>query len=186
MSVEKITKDAAKKMEASLGSLRTEFGKVRSGRAHAGLFDQIQVDYYGTVTPLNQIANISVLDAQTLSVSPWDKQLVPIVDKTIRDSDLGLNPAVNGDTVRVPMPVLTEERRKELVKVVKAHAENCKIAIRNIRRDANTQLKTLMKAKTISEDEERDASESVQGLTDQSVLEVDKIFATKEADLLSV
>ncbi len=186
MSIKQIQDETAQKMTSSLSLLKTELSKVRSGRAHAGLFDQISIDYYGSNTPLNQVANVSVLDAQTLNVSPWDKQLVAIVDKAIRDADLGLNPSVNGDSIRVPMPVLTEERRKELVKVVKSHTENSKIAIRNIRRDANSQLKDMMKSKAISEDDERRASQQVQMLTDNSIVEADKIFSVKEADLLSV
>ena len=186
MSIKQVQDDAREKMHSSLNSLKNELSKVRSGRAHAGLFDQIQIDYYGTMTPLSQVATVSVLDSQTLSVTPWDKKLVAVVDKAVRESDLGLNPAVNGDAIRVPMPPLTEERRRELVKVVKSHTESCKISIRNIRRDANNRLKDLLKGKTISEDDERRAASSVQELTNLNISEAEKIFSVKETDLLSV
>ncbi len=186
MSIKQVQDEAREKMHSSLNSLKNELSKIRSGRAHAGLFDQIQIDYYGTMTPLSQVANVSVLDSQTLSVTPWDKKLVAIVDKAIREADLGLNPAVNGDAIRVPMPPLTEERRRELVKVVKSHTESCKISIRNIRRDANNRLKDLLKGKIISEDDERRAASSVQELTNLNISEAEKIFSGKETDLLSV
>ena len=179
MSIKQVQDDAREKMHSSLNSLKNELSKVRSGRAHAGLFDQIQIDYYGTMTPLSQVATVSVLDSQTLSVTPWDKKLVAVVDKAVRESDLGLNPAVNGDAIRVPMPPLTEERRRELVKVVKSHTESCKISIRNIRRDANNRLKDLLKGKTISEDDERRAASSVQELTNLNISEAEKIFSVK-------
>ena len=186
MSIKQVQDEAREKMHSSLNSLKNELSKVRSGRAHAGLFDQIQIDYYGTMTPLSQVANVSVLDSQTLIVTPWDKKLVAVVDKAVREADLGLNPAVNGDAIRVPMPPLTEERRRELVKVVKSHTESCKISIRNVRRDANNRLKDLLKGKNISEDDERRAASSVQELTNLTISEAEKIFSAKEADLLSV
>ena len=186
MKLKKIQEEAREKMQSSLSALKGELGKVRSGRAHAGLFDQIIVDYYGNDTPINQIASVSVIDAQTLSVSPWEKDMVIKVDKAIRESDLGLNPAVNGDVIRVPMPALTEERRRELVRVVKNQTENTKIAIRNIRRDANQRLKDLMKDKEISEDDERRGVQMIQEITDKSIVESEKIFLSKETDLLSV
>lgn len=186
MSIKQVQDEAREKMHSSLNSLKNELSKVRSGRAHAGLFDQIQIDYYGTMTPLSQVANVSVLDSQTLIVTPWDKKLVAVVDKAVREADLGLNPAVNGDAIRVPMPPLTEERRRELVKVVKSHTESCKISIRNVRRDANNRLKDLLKGKNISEDDERRAASSVQELTNLTISEAEKIFSAKETDLLSV
>lgn len=181
-----IKKSAEDKMKKSLEALKADFGKVRTGRAHAGILDHVKVDYYGTDMPINQVANISVMDAHTLGVQPWEKPMVAKVEKAIRDSDLGLNPASMGDIIRVPMPPLTEERRKELVKLVKSEAENGKVAIRNIRRDALTHVKDLVKSKDASEDDERRAQDDIQKLTDKYIAEVDKATADKEKDLMAV
>lgn len=174
------------KMKKSLESLQADLGKIRTGRAHTGILDHVQVDYYGSMMPINQVANITLLDARTIGVQPWEKPLVAKVEKAIRDSDLGLNPASQGDVIRVPMPALTEERRKDLIKVVKHEGENAKIALRNLRRDANTHLKEALKKKEVSEDDERRAQDEIQKLTDRYVLEVDKLLADKEKDLMAV
>ncbi len=184
--VAKVKRTADQKMGKTVETLNADLQKVRTGRAHTGILDHLQVDYYGNPTPLNQVANVSVLDARTLGVAPWEKNMVSVVEKAIRDSDLGLNPAAVGDVVRVPMPPLTEERRKDLIKVVKREAENARVAVRNIRRDANHELKELLKAKTISEDDERRAQDEVQKMTDRHVAEIDKALADKEADLMAV
>jgi len=186
MTLSEVKKSADQKMHKSLEALKADLGKVRTGRAHTGLLDHIHVDYYGTPTPLNQVANVSVLDPRTLGVQPWDKKMAQVIEKAIRDSGLGLNPATVGDVVRVPMPPLTEERRKELIKVVRHEAENARVAVRNVRRDAIHQLKEMLKAKTISEDEERRAQDEIQKLTDRYVAEVDKALAAKEQDLMAV
>jgi len=186
MNIADIRKNADQKMHKSLEALKTDLGKIRTGRAHAGILDHVIVDYYGTPTPVPQLANVSVIDARTLGVTPWDKKMIGPVDKAIRDSDLGLNPQPQGDVVRVPMPPLTEQRRKELIKLVKSEGENAKIAIRNLRRDANTALKDLLKAKTVSEDEERRAQDEVQKITNRYIAEVDKVLSAKEADLMSI
>ena len=174
------------KMKKSLESLQADLGKIRTGRAHTGILDHVQVDYYGSMMPINQVANITLLDARTIGVQPWEKPLVAKVEKAIRDSDLGLNPASQGDVIRVPMPALTEERRKDLIKVVKHEGENANIALRNLRRDANTHLKEALKKKEVSEDDERRAQDEIQKLTDRYVLEVDKLLADKEKDLMAV
>ncbi|MEW6678698.1 MAG: ribosome recycling factor [Pseudomonadota bacterium] len=181
-----IKKSAEDKMKKSLEALKVDFGKVRTGRAHAGILDHVKVDYYGSDMPINQVANISVLDAHTLGVQPWEKPMVAKVEKAIRDSDLGLNPASMGDIIRVPMPPLTEERRKELVKLVRGEAENGKVAVRNIRRDALTHVKELVKNKEASEDDERRAQDDIQKLTDKYIAEIDKATADKEKDLMAV
>ena len=181
-----IKKSAEEKMRKSLEALKTDFHKVRTGRAHAGILDHVKVDYYGTLMPINQVANISIIDAHTLGVQPWEKPMVAKVEKAIRDSDLGLNPASMGELIRVPMPPLTEERRKELVKLVRSEAENGKVAVRNIRRDAIAHLKDLVKSKESSEDEERRAQDEVQKMTDKYIAEIDKITAEKEKDLMAV
>ena len=186
MNIADIRKNTDQKMHKSLEALKTDLGKIRTGRAHAGILDHVMVDYYGTPTPIPQVANVSVIDARTLGVTPWDKKMIGPVDKAIRDSDLGLNPQPQGDVVRVPMPPLTEQRRKELIKVVKSEGENAKIAIRNLRRDANTVLMDLLKAKTVSEDEERRAQDEVQKITNRYIAEVDKVLSAKEADLMSI
>lgn len=181
-----LKKATEQKMQKSLEALKTDLSKVRTGRAHAGLLDHVHVDYYGSSVPVNQVANVTLLDARTIGVTPWEKKMIAVVEKAIRDSDLGLNPATMGDTVRVPMPALTEERRRDLIKVVRHEAENARVAIRNLRRDANHALKDAVKAKTISEDEERRAEEDVQKLTDRYISEIDKVLATKESDLMAV
>ncbi len=181
-----IKKTAEDKMKKSVEALRVEFTKVRTGRAHAGILDHVKVDYYGSLMPINQVANISIVDAHTLGVQPWEKNMSAKVEKAIRDSDLGLNPASMGDLVRVPIPPMTEERRKELVKVVKHEAEGGKVAVRNIRRDAIAHLKDLLKDKEIGEDDERRAQEEIQKMTDKYIAEMEKVLAEKEKDLMSV
>jgi len=181
-----IKKSAEQKMIKTLETLKADLGKVRTGRAHTGLLDHLMVDYYGTPTPINGVANVTLLDARTIGVTPWDKKMVAVVDKAIRESDLGLNPATMGETVRVPMPALTEERRRDLIKVVHKEAESARVAVRNIRREANNQLKDLLKQKKLAEDAERRAQDEVQKLTDRFVAEIDKALAAKEADLIAV
>ncbi len=185
-NIEELKKSVEQKMDKTLETLKADLHKVRTGRASTGLLDHLHVDYYGNPTPLNQVANVSVLDARTLGVAPWEKQMVQAVEKTIRDSDLGLNPATVGDVVRVPMPALTEERRKDLIKVVRREAETARVAVRNIRREANHSLKEKLKAKSISEDEEHRVQDDVQKRTDRHVAEIDKALAAKEADLMAV
>jgi ribosome recycling factor len=181
-----VKKTAEQKMHKSLEALKADLGKVRTGRAHTGILDHITVDYYGTLMPLNQVANLTLLDARTIGISPWEKKMGAVIEKSIRDSDLGLNPAAQGDLIRVPMPALTEERRRELIKVVKGEGEAAKVAVRNVRRDANHHLKELLKQKTVSEDDERRAQEDVQKLTDKFIAEIDKVLAVKETDLMAV
>ena len=181
-----VKKSAEQKMQKSLETLKADLGKVRTGRAHAGLLDHVKVDYYGTPTPINQVAGINLIDARTIGVSPYEKKMAAAVEKAIRASDLGLNPSAQGDLIRVPMPALTEERRRDLTKVVKAEAENARVAVRNVRRDALAHLKELQKTKSISEDEERRAQEEIQKLTDRFVGEIDKQLATKESELMAV
>jgi ribosome recycling factor len=184
--IPELKKTTEQKMLKTLDSLKVDFGKVRTGRAHTGILDHIQIDYYGSMVPLSQVANVTLIDARAIGVQPWEKKLLPVVEKAIRDSDLGLNPSAMGDVVRVPMPALTEERRKELIKVVRGEAENARIAVRNLRRDANNSLKDAVKAKTISEDDERRTQDEVQKLTDRYISEVDKLLAQKEQDLMAV
>src|ERR1700738_157995 len=179
-----VKKTAEQKMQKSVETLKTDLGKVRTGRAHTGLLDHIKVDYYGTMMPINQVANVTLADAHTIAVQPWEKKMVQVVEKAVRDSDLGLNPATSGDVIRVPMPALTEERRKELIKVVHREAESARVAVRNIRRDAITHLKDLLKAKSVAEDEERRAQDDIQKLTDRYIGEIDKVLHAKEADPL--
>ena len=186
MTIADVKKSADQKMHKTLDTLKADLGKIRTGRAHTGILDHIQVDYYGNPTPLNQVANVSLIDARTIGVTPWEKKMVAVIDKAIREADLGLNPATMGDTVRVPMPALTEERRRDLTKVVKGEAENARVAVRNIRRDANTALKELLKHKAVSEDDERRAQEDIQKLTDRYIAEIDKALAAKETDLMAV
>lgn len=181
-----IKKDAEKRMQKSIESLTTDLGKIRTGRANPGLLDHVMVDYYGNPSPLNQVASVSVSDSRTLTVTPWEKNLVPIIEKAILTSDLGLNPATSGNSIRVPMPALTEERRKELIKVVRSEGENGRVAIRNIRRDANNQLKEMVKQKEISEDDERKAGDAIQKITDKYVAEVDNMLSEKEKDLMEI
>ncbi len=181
-----IKKSAEEKMKKTFDALKSDLSKVRTGRAHTGLLDHIMVDYYGTPTPLSGVANVTLLDARTIGVSPWEKKLAGAIEKAIRDADLGLNPSTVGEVVRVPMPALTEERRRDLVKVVHKEAESGRVAIRNIRRDANTHLKDLLKQKKVAEDEERRAQDDVQKLTDRFIAEIDKALAVKEAELTAV
>jgi len=184
--IEDVHKDAKTRMDKSLDSLKHEFAKIRTGRAHTSLLDHITVEYYGSEMPLNQVANIGVEDARTLTVTPWEKPMVAKVEKAIISSDLGLNPATSGSVIRVPLPALTEERRKDLIRVVRHEAETGRVAIRNIRRDALHTLKELLKEKEISEDEERRAETEIQKLTDQHVARVDEMLGEKEQDLLAI
>jgi ribosome recycling factor len=181
-----VKKSAEQKMGKSVEALKVDLGKVRTGRAHTGLLDHIQVDYYGSMMPLAQVANVTLADARTIGVQPWEKKMIPVVEKAIRDSDLGLNPATSGDVIRIPMPALTEERRRELTKVVHKEAENARIAVRNIRRDANEHLKKLLKEKACSEDDERHAQQDIQKLTDRFIADIDKLLQAKEVDLMAV
>ncbi len=181
-----VKKSAEQKMQKSLEALKVDLSKVRSGRAHTGFLDHITIDYYGAATPLNQVANINLIDARTIGVVPWDKKMANAVEKAIRESDLGLNPMVVGETIRVPMPALTEERRRELIKVVKQEAEAVRVAMRNIRRDANAHLKELIKSKEISEDDERRGQDDIQKLTDRYITEIDKVLQVKETELMAV
>ena len=181
-----VKKAAEQKMGKSVEALKSDLGKVRTGRAHTGLLDHIHVDYYGSMMPLAQVANVTLADARTIAVQPWEKKMIPVVEKAIRDSDLGLNPATSGEQIRIPMPALTEERRRELTKVVHKDAENARVAVRNIRRDANEHLKKLLKDKQCSEDDERHAQVDVQKLTDRFIAEIDKIMHAKETDLMAV
>ncbi len=184
--IEDIKKDAKVRMQKSLEALSGNFNKIRTGRAHPSILDSIMVDYYGTDTPLSQVANISVLDARTLSISPWEKQLTPVIEKAILKSDLGLNPATSGDLIRLPMPALTEETRKNYIKQAKSESENAKISIRNIRRDSLADVKDLLKEKEIGEDDERRAQDEIQKITDKFVADVDAAFAVKEKDLMEI
>ena len=181
-----VKKTAEQKMRKTVEALKTDLAKVRTGRAHTGLLDHIMVDYYGTATPIPQVGNVTLLDARTIVVNPWDKKLAPAIEKAIRDSDLGLNPAAMGESVRVPMPALTEERRKDLIKVVRHEGENARVAVRNVRRDAIHHLKELLKQKKVAEDEERRAQDEIQKLTDRSIADIDKLLQQKETDLMAV
>lgn len=185
-SIDSIIKDAQTRMKKSLDAFLVELEKIRTGRANVSLLDHVQVDYYGSKTPLSQVANVTVVDARTLGVKPWEKNMVPVVEKAIRESDLGLNPATSSDLIRVPIPPLTEERRRELGKVVRGEGEQGKIAVRNIRRDSNTHLKTLLKDKAITEDEDKRAEAEVQKLTDRYIADIDKLVEQKEKDLLEI
>ncbi len=181
-----VKKSAETKMQKSLESFKNQLTKIRTGRAHTGLLDQVSVDYYGSPTPISQVANVTLIDARTIGVQAWEKNMAAKIEKAIRDSDLGLNPASTGDLIRVPMPALTEERRRDLTKVVKGEAEDARVAVRNIRRDANNDLKTLLKDKDITEDDERRAQDDIQKLTDKYIAEVDKAYAEKEKELMAV
>jgi ribosome recycling factor len=181
-----VKKTAEQKMAKSLDALKADLSKVRTGRAHTGLLDHIHVDYYGSMMPLAQVANVTLADARTIGVQPWEKKMIPVVEKAIRDSDLGLNPATSGDLIRIPMPALTEERRKELTKVVHKEAEAARIAVRNVRREANEHLKRLLKDKQCSEDDERHALVDLQKLTDRFIADIDKVMQAKEADLMAI
>jgi len=182
--IEDIIKDAAVRMTKSIDALKQSLGKVRTGRAHPSLLDHLRVDYYGSEVPISQVANVGVEDARTLTVTPWEKPMVQVIEKAILTSDLGLNPATAGTVIRIPMPPLTEETRRDLVKVVRHEGEAAKVAIRNIRRDANSDFKELLKDKEISEDEERRAQDEIQRLTDQRIGEVDKVLEKKESELM--
>ena len=184
--MEEIKKNTKNKMQNSLDALKNNLSKIRTGRAHTGVLDHITVDYYGSQTALNQVAGVTLGDATTINIQPYEKTMITVIEKAIRESDLGLNPAASGDLIRVPMPPLTEERRKDLIKVVKSEGENTKIAIRNVRRDANEALKKLTKDKEISEDDERRAQEEVQKMTDQYIIHVDQVIEAKEKDLLVI
>jgi ribosome recycling factor len=186
MNMAEIRKTTEQKMQKSVESLKHDLAKIRTGRAHTGLLDHIQVDYYGSMVPINQVGQVGLGDARTITVQPFEKKMVQVVEKAIRDSDLGLNPASHGDVIRVPMPALTEERRKELTKVVRHEGENARVAVRNLRRDAITHLKELLKKKEVAEDEERRAQDDVQKLTDRYVADIDKLIAEKEKEILTV
>ncbi|HSC96400.1 MAG TPA: ribosome recycling factor [Burkholderiales bacterium] len=184
--IPEIRKSAEQKMRKTVETLKTDLAKIRTGRAHPGILDHIKVDYYGTPSPIPQVSSVALIDAKTISVTPWDRKMAPAIEKAIRDSDLGLNPASVGETVRVPMPALTEERRKDLIKVVRHEGENARVAVRNVRRDAIHHLKDLVKQKKVSEDEERRAEDEMQKLTDRSIADIDKLLQQKESDLMAV
>jgi ribosome recycling factor len=186
MVIADLKKTTDQKMDKTIQAFKADLAKVRTGRAHTGLLDHIQVDYYGTPTPINQVAKITLLDARTIGVAPFEKKMIQAVDKAIRESDLGLNPAAQGDTIRVPMPPLTEERRKELIKVVKHEAENARVAVRNLRRDAIQHLKEALKKHEVSENDERRAQDEVQKMTDRHVAEIDRLLQEKEKELMAV
>jgi ribosome recycling factor len=186
MSIADIKKTTEQKMMRSVEALKGELQKIRTGRAHPGILDQVQVDYYGSLVPISQVANVSLLDARTISVQPWEKGMGAKIEKAIRESDLGLNPSSQGDLLRVPMPPLTEERRRELTKVVRHAGEEAKVAVRNLRRDANEHAKKLLKDKAIGEDEERRSLDEVQKLTDRVVAEIDRLVAAKESEVMAV
>lgn len=181
-----IKKTAEQKMQRALEVLKGDLGKVRTGRAHTGLLDHVMVEYYGSMVPIGQVGSVGLADARTITVQVWEKPMLAKIEKAIRDSDLGLNPSNSGDMIRVPMPALTEERRRDLIKVVRGEGENAKVSVRNVRRDANDQLKKLLKDKEISEDDERRAQDEIQKLTDKFVAEVDKALQTKETDLMAI
>ena len=186
MTSQEIISQAEQRMQKSIESFRHEMSRLRTGRAHPSLLEHIRVDYYGNETPLSQVANITVQDARTLTISPWEKNMIPVIEKAIMTSDLGLNPATSGQLIRVPLPPLTEERRKELVKVLRAESESARVGVRNARRDANTALKESLKNRELTEDEERRLSERIQKITDRFIQEVDSLLVAKEADLMAV
>jgi len=186
MTIADIRKTAEAKMAKSIESMKSDLQKIRTGRAHPGILDQVQVDYYGSMVPISQVANVSLQDARTISVQPWEKGMAQKIEKAIRESELGLNPASQGDLIRVPMPALTEERRRDLGKVVRHIGEDAKIAVRNLRREANEGLKKLLKDKAVAEDEERRAQDDVQKLTDRVIIEIDKLVHGKEAEIMAV
>jgi ribosome recycling factor len=185
-SIPEIRKNAEHKMQQSIEALKTSLSKVRTGRANPQLLDTVHVEYYGSMLPLSQVANLSLLDARTIGVAPWEKGMGAKIEKAIRESDLGLNPASQGDLIRVPMPPMTEERRKELTKVVRGEGENTKVAVRNLRRDANEHVKRLLKDKLVSEDDDRRAQDDIQKLTDRMIAEVDRVVSSKEQDIMAV
>lgn len=186
MSIADIKTTAEQKMNKTVETLKNDLGKVRTGRAHPGIVDHVMVDYYGTMMPINQVANVTLADGRTISIQPWEKKMVGPVEKAIRDSDLGVNPATHGDVIRIPMPPLTEERRRDLTKIVRHEAEDARVATRNVRRDANDHLKRLLKDHGVSEDEERKAQDEVQKMTDRHIAEIDQMLLQKEADLMAV
>jgi ribosome recycling factor len=186
MTIADLKKNTEQKMQKSIDALKLNLAKIRTGRAHPGLLDHIMVDYYGAPTPINGVANVTLLDARTIGVQPWEKKMVAVIEKAIRESDLGLNPATQGDLIRVPTPALTEERRRELTKVVKGEGEDSKVAVRNLRRDANEQLKKMLKDKLITEDDDRRTQDDVQKLTDRYVADIDKLLAEKEKEIMTV
>jgi len=186
MNLGEIKKTTEQRMLKSIDALKIDLGKIRTGRAHTGILDHVMVDYYGNYVPISQVANVSLMDARTIVVSPWEKKLVGAIEKAIRESDLGLNPASQGDTIRVPMPPLTEERRRDLAKIVRGEGENARVAVRNLRRDANNALKDLLKKKMLPEDDERRAQDEIQKLTDKSIAEIDRMLSVKEAELMAV
>ncbi len=186
MSTADIRKTAEQKMARTIESFKAELQKIRTGRAHPGILDQVHIDYYGSMVPISQVANVTLLDARTISVQPWEKGMGAKIEKAIRESDLGLNPATQGDLLRVPMPALTEERRRELTKVVRGAAEDARIAVRNLRRDANDHAKRLLKDKAIPEDEERRSLDEMQKLTDRTIAEIDRLTTTKEGEIMAV
>jgi ribosome recycling factor len=184
--IAELKKSTDQKMDRSVQAFKADLGKVRTGRAHSGLLDHVAVDYYGTQTPINQVARITLIDARTIGVTPFEKKMIQAVEKAIREADLGLNPSTSGDTIRVPMPLLTEERRKELIKVVKHEAENARVAVRNLRRDAIHQLKEALKKSEVSENDERRAHDEVQKMTDRHIAEIEKLLQQKETELMAV
>jgi ribosome recycling factor len=186
MQIAELKKTTEQKMDKSVQAFKVDLGKVRTGRAHTGLLDHVKVDYYGTPTPINQVAKVILIDARTIGVTPFEKKLITTIEKSIREADLGLNPATSGDTIRLPMPPLTEERRKELIKVVKHEAENARVAVRNLRRDAISQLKDALKKHEVSENDERRALDEMQKLTDRHIADIDRLLADKEKELLAV
>ena len=186
MSIADIKQTTEQKMNKTVETLKNDLGKVRTGRAHPGIVDHVMVDYYGTMMPINQVANVTLADGRTISIQPWEKKMVGPVEKAIRDSDLGVNPATHGDVIRIPMPPLTEERRRDLTKIVRHEAEAARVATRNVRRDANDHLKRLLKDHAVSEDEERKAQDEVQKMTDRHIAEIDQMLLQKEADLMAV
>ena len=186
MSIADIKKNADAKMAKSIEAFKNELQKIRTGRAHPGILDQVQVEYYGSMLPISQVANVSLIDARTISVQPWEKGMGAKIEKAIRESDLGLNPASMGDLIRVPMPPMSEERRKEMTKVVRNAGEDARVAVRNLRRDANDQAKKLLKDKLISEDDERRSNDDIQKLTDRTIAEIDKLVQAKEAEVMAV
>jgi ribosome recycling factor len=184
--IDEIKADAKKRMDKSIDALKSELSKIRTGRAHPSLLDHLTVEYYGSEVPFSQVANVGIEDSRTLTVTPWEKSMVPVIEKAIMNSDLGLNPASAGTVIRVPMPPLTEERRKDLVRLVKAEAENSRVAIRNIRRDANSDFKDLLKEKEISEDEAHKAEDDIQKLTDQHIARIEEVLGEKEKELMEI
>jgi ribosome recycling factor len=186
MKIADIRKQTTDKMGKSVDTLKHDLAKVRTGRAHPGLIDHLRVDYYGSEVPINQVGNVTLADARTISIQPFEKKMVQVIEKAIRDSDLGVNPATSGDVIRIPMPALTEERRRELTKIVKHEGENAKVAVRNVRRDAIQHLKDLLKNSEVSEDEEKRAQDDVQKMTDKAIADIDKLVADKEKDVMSV